>query len=315
MPQPFALVFPGQGSQYLGMLEELAKEQPLVGETFHEASSILGYDLWAVTQEGPQEKLNQTQFTQPAVLAADVAIFRCWEALGGPPPQAMAGHSLGEYAALVCAKALKFIDVIQLVKNRGRYMQEAVPVGKGAMGTIIGLNESQIGAICEQSAQGAVVRPANLNSFVQTVISGDASAVDRALALAKIKGAKIAKRIPISVPSHSPLMQPAAERFVRDLAEVTVTSPKIPVIHNTDVSEHRAPGAIRNALEKQLVDPVRWIETIQKMGKQGIRFFGECGPNNTLAGLNKRIAYQSETFPLTTTELILAALERVKYSP
>lgn len=313
MPQPFALVFPGQGSQHLGMLGELAKEQPLVRETFHQASSILGYDLWAVTQEGPQEKLDQTQFTQPAILVADVAIFRCWEALGGPLPQAMAGHSLGEYAALVCAKALKFTDVIQLVKNRGCYMQEAVPAGKGAMGTIIGLNESQIGAICEQSAQGTVVvRPANLNSSAQTVISGDASAVDHALALAKTKGAKIAKRIPVSVPSHSPLMQPAAERLVRDLAEVTVTSPKIPVIHNADVAEHKAPEAIRNVLTKQLVDPVRWIETIKKMGKQGIRFFGECGPNNKLAGLNKRIERQSETFPLTTTELILAALERVK---
>lgn len=313
MPQPFALVFPGQGSQHLRMLGELAKEQLLVRETFHEASSILGYDLWAVTQEGPQEKLDQTQFTQPAILVADIAIFRCWKALGGPPPQAMAGHSLGEYAALVCAKALKFIDVIQLVKNRGYYMQEAVPAGKGAMGTIIGLNESQIGAICEQSTQGTVVvRPANLNSSAQTVISGDASAVDHALALAKTKGAKIAKRIPISVPSHSPLMQPAAERLVRDLAEVTVTSPKIPVIHNTDVAEHKAPEAIRNVLAKQLVNPVRWIETIQKMGKQGIRLFGECGPNNKLAGLNKRIERQSETFSLTTTKLILAALERVK---
>ena len=312
MPQPFALVFPGQGSQHLGMLGELAKEQPLVRETFHEASSILGYDLWEVTQEGPQKKLDKTQFTQPALLVAGVAIFRCWEALGGPPPQVMAGHSLGEYAALVCAKALKFVDVIQLIENRGRYMQEAVPAGEGAMGAIIGLNESQIKTICEQLVQGAVVRPANLNSSVQTVISGDASAVDHALALAKTEGAKIAKRISVSVPSHSPLMQPAADRLVRDLAAVTVTSPKIPVIHNTDVAEHQTPEAIRNALVKQLVDPVRWMETIQKIGKQGIRFFGECGPDNKLAGLNKRIERQSETFPLTTTELILAALERVK---
>lgn len=312
MPLPFALVFPGQGSQHLGMLRELAQEQPLVRETFHEASSVLGYDLWALTQQGPQEKLDQTQFTQPALLVVDVAIFRCWEDLGGSPPQAMAGHSLGEYAALVCAKAVRFTDAVQLVESRGRYMQEAVPPGEGAMGAIIGLSESQIEAICEKSAQSAVVRPANLNSPAQTVISGDALAVERALALAKTKGAKIAKRIPVSVPSHSPLMQPAAQRLARDLAGVTMTSPTIPVIHNTDVAEHQGGEAIRTALVKQLVDPVRWVETIQKMVKRGIKFFGECGPDNKLAGLNKRIERRTKTFPLTTTELILAALEWVK---
>ncbi|WP_251365713.1 ACP S-malonyltransferase [Coxiella-like endosymbiont of Rhipicephalus sanguineus] len=196
MPLPFALVFPGQGSQHLGMLRELAKEQPLVRETFHEASSVLGYDLWVLTQQGPQEKLDQTQFTQPALLVVDVAIFRCWEDLGGSPPQAMAGHSLGEYAALVCAKALRFTDAVQLVESRGRYMQEAVPPGEGAMGAIIGLSESQIEAICEKSAQSAVVRLANLNSPAQTVISGDALAVERALALAKTKGLKLLSAFP-----------------------------------------------------------------------------------------------------------------------
>ncbi|MFV9989160.1 MAG: ACP S-malonyltransferase [Coxiella endosymbiont of Dermacentor nuttalli] len=314
MSQLFALLFPGQGSQHLGMLGALEKKQPLVRETFYEASSVLGYDLWQLIQDGPQEKLDQTQFTQPALLAADVAIFRCWEALGGPLPQTMAGHSLGEYAALVCAKALNFIDTIQLVENRGRYMQEAVPNGKGAMGVIIGLNKSRIEIICKRLTQSAVtmVRPANLNSPIQTVISGNASGVDCALALAKTEGAKVAKRISVSVPSHSPLMQTAAERLARDLDEITVNSPEISVIHNTDVSEHRGSKAIRNALVKQLVDPVRWVETIQKMVKQGIKFFGECGPGNKLAGLNKRIERQSETFPLITTELILAAIERVK---
>ncbi|PMB54895.1 ACP S-malonyltransferase [Coxiella endosymbiont of Rhipicephalus microplus] len=312
MPLPFALIFPGQGSQHLGMLQELAQEQPLVRETFQEASSVLGYDLWALIQQGPREKLDQTQFTQPALLVVDVAIFRCWEYLGGSLPQAMAGHSLGEYAALVCAKAVKFTDAIQLVESRGRYMQEAVPVGEGAMGVIIGLNESHIEMICEKSAQSAVLKPANLNDPFQTVISGDALAVERALALAKTEGAKIAKRIPVSVPSHSPLMQSAAQRLARDLAGLTVTSPKIPVIHNTDVAEHQGAEAIRTALVKQLVDPVRWVETIQKMVKRGIKFFGECGPDNKLAGLNKRIEHRSETFPLTTTKLILAALKRVK---
>lgn len=314
MSQPFALVFPGQGSQHLGMLGELEKKQSLVRETFYEASSVLRYDLWQLIQNGPQEKLDQTRFTQPALLAADVAIFRCWETLGGPLPRVMAGHSLGEYAALVCAKALSFIDTIRLVENRGCYMQEAVPNGKGAMGVIIGLNKSQIEIICERLTQStaAMVRPANLNSPIQTVISGDALAVDYALSLAKTKGAKVAKRIAVSVPSHSPLMQTAAERLARDLAEITVTSPVISVIHNTDVAEHRRVEAIRNALVKQLVDPVRWVETVQKMVKQGIKLFGECGPGNKLAGLNKRIERQSETFPLTTTELILAAIERVK---
>ena len=312
MPQQFALVFPGQGSQHLGMLRELAKEQPLVRETFHAASSILGYDLWLLAQNGPQEKLDQTQFTQPSLLTAEVAIFRCWEALGGPSPHVMAGHSLGECAALVCAKALRFTDAIRLVENRGRYMQEAVPTGKGAMGVIIGLNKSQIKMICKKSAQNMIVKPANLNSPNQTVISGDVLAVDHALALARNEGAIIAKHISVSVPAHSPLMQPAAERFARDLAEITVSSPKIPIIHNVDVVEHQRAKAIRNALVKQLVDPVRWVETIQKIVSQGIKFFGECGPNNKLSGLNRRIECQSETFPLITTELILAAIERVK---
>ena len=312
MPQSFALVFPGQGSQHLGMLRKLSKEQPLVRETFYEASSILGYDLWLLTQKGPQEKLDQTQFTQPSLLVANVAIFRCWEALGGPLPQMMAGHSLGECAALVCSKALSFIDAIRLVENRGRYMQEAVSIGKGAMGVIIGLSKAQVEIICKKSTQNMTVEPANLNSPTQTVISGDISAVNHALTLAQIEGAKIAKRISVSVPSHSSLMQPAAERLARDLAEITVISPEIPVIHNTDVAEHQKAKAIRNALVKQLVEPVRWVETIQKMVSQGIKFFGECGPNNKLSGLNKRIERQSETFPLITTELILAAIDRVK---
>ncbi|QHG92644.1 [acyl-carrier-protein] S-malonyltransferase [Coxiella endosymbiont of Amblyomma sculptum] len=312
MPQPFALIFPGQGSQHLGMLRELAKEQVVVRETFCEASSALGYDLWLLTQTGPREKLDQTQYTQPALLAAGVAVFRCWEILGGPLPKVMAGHSLGEYTALVCAEALQFTDAIRLVKNRGRYMQEAVPIEEGAMGVIIGLSELQIRAICKESSQNSVVSPANLNSPVQIVISGEVSAVNRALVSARIQGAKIAKRIPVSVPSHSSLMNPAAKRFSYDLAKTSITSPKIPVIHNVDTSEHYRIEAIRHALIKQLVSPVRWVETIQKMVRQGIKFFGECGVGHTLLDLNKRIECQSKTFPLTVTKLILSAIKLVK---
>ncbi|AJC50656.1 ACP S-malonyltransferase [Coxiella endosymbiont of Amblyomma americanum] len=312
MSQPFALIFPGQGSQYLGMLKELAKEQSIVEETFYEASSVLGYDLWLLTQKGPKEKLDQTQFTQPALLVAGVSVFRCWKVLGGPQPQMMAGHSLGEYTALVCAKAITFTDAVALVKNRGIYMQEAAPIGKGSMGVIIGLSKSQIEDICEESSKNLIVRPANLNSLIQTVISGDTLAVDRALALARVKGAKIAKHISVSVPSHSSLMQPAAERLAYDLAKVKVISPRIPVIHNVDVLEHQGTESIRSALVKQLVDPVRWVETIQKMTGRGIKLFGECGPNNKLAGLNSCIERHSKTFPLTATKLILSAIDQVK---
>ncbi|ATN73966.1 ACP S-malonyltransferase [Coxiella burnetii] len=313
MPQSFAFVFPGQGSQHLGMLAELGLQQPIVLVTFQQASSALAYDLWALVQHGPQERLDQTQFTQPALLTADVAIFRCWEALGGPKPQVMAGHSLGEYAALVCAGALKFEEAVKLVEKRGQYMQEAVPVGEGAMGAIIGLNEAEIESICENAALGQVVQPANLNSTGQTVISGHSEAVDRALNMAKTEGAKIAKRIPVSVPSHCPLMQPAADRLAQDIAKISIDSPKVPVIHNVDVVDHNEANIIRGALIKQLVRPVRWVETIKYIEEQGIKVFMECGPDNKLAGLIKRIDRQSEILPLTTTELILTAIKRLTH--
>lgn len=311
MSELFAFVFPGQGSQQVGMLSELAAEQPIVKETFQEASALLGYDLWKLAQEGPKEKLDQTEFTQPALLVAGVAIFRCWEGLGGEKPKMMAGHSLGEYIALVCAEALAFKDAVLLVESRGRYMQEAVPFDEGAMGAIIGMSEAQVEIVCERSAKGKVVKPANLNSPDQVVISGHTDAVDRTLALAKAEGAKMAIRIPVSIPSHCPLMQPAADRLAQDLEKITIASPAIPVIHNTDVTFHLEPEAIREALIQQLVGPVRWVETIWMMVKQGIKLFMECGPDNKLAGLNKRINQYTETLPLRTMKLISAIVRRL----
>ena len=311
MSESFAFVFPGQGSQQVGMLAKLAAELPIVEETFQEASVLLGYDLWELAQEGPKEKLDQTEFTQPALLVADVAIFRCWEGLGGKKPKVMAGHSLGEYVALVCAEALAFEDAVLLVESRGRYMQKAVPPGEGAMGAIIGMSEVQVESVCERSAKGNVVKPANLNSPGQTVISGHVDAVDRALALAKVEGARMVIRIPVSAPSHCPLMQSAADRLAQDLEKITITSPAIPVVHNTDVTFHLEPAAIREALIQQLVGPVRWVETIQAMVKQGIKLFIECGPDNKLAGLNKRIDRHTETLPLRTIKLISAIIRRL----
>lgn len=311
MLKSFAFIFPGQGSQRVGMLAELAAELPIVKETFQEASIFLGYNLWQLVQEGPKEKLDQTEFTQPALLVADVAIFRCWEGLGGGKPKMMAGHSLGEYVALVCAEALAFEDAVLLVESRGRYMQEAVPLGEGAMGAIIGMSEAEIEIVCERSAKGEVVRPANLNSPGQTVISGHVNAVNRALVLAKAEGAKMVIRIPVSVPSHCPLMQPAADRLAQDLEKITIASPTIPVIHNTDATFHLKPEEIREVLIQQLVSPVRWVETVQKMVEQGIKLFIECGPDKKLAGLNKSINQYTETLQLRTMKLISAIIRHL----
>ncbi|QTS84104.1 ACP S-malonyltransferase [Coxiella endosymbiont of Amblyomma nuttalli] len=311
MLESFAFVFPGQGSQQVGMLAELAMEHPIVKETFQEASVLLGYDLWELSQKGPKERLDQTEFTQPALLVAGVAIFRFWESLGGEKPKMMAGHSLGEYIALVCAEALTFKDAVLLVENRGRYMQEAVHPDEGAMGAIIGMDEAQVQTVCKRSEKGKIVKPANLNCPDQVVISGHTDAVDRALALAKAEGAKIVIRISVSVPSHCPLMQPAADRLAQDLKKITISSPVVPIIHNMDVTFHVEPEAIREALVQQLVNPVRWIETIQMMVKRGIKLFIECGPNNKLAGLNKRIDPHTETLSLKTMNMISGIIRRL----
>lgn len=312
MPQAFAMVFPGQGSQHRGMLSELARETSQVKNTFDEASAVLSYDLWEIVQENPDGKLDETEYTQPALLAADVAVFRAWRDEGGQMPALMAGHSLGEYSALVCADALAFTDAIKLVADRGRFMQAAVPMGVGAMGAIVGLNEDQVENICKKAQEGEVVSPANFNSIGQTVIAGHKNAVLRALALAEKENARMAKILPVSVPSHCILMQPAAERMRVLLESITFKNPRVPIIHNADLKNHDTPQAIRRALVDQLVSPVRWVETVLNMIAQGIRFFIECGPDRKLAGLIRRIDSEVPTYSLHNHEQIRAALNHAK---
>ncbi len=284
-----AMVFPGQGSQSVGMLADLATAFPLVEQTFAEASAVLGYDLWERVQRGPAELLNQTACTQPAMLTAGVATWRCWQSRTDLAPALMAGHSLGEYTALVCAGALGFSDAVRLVAKRGQYMQDAVPEGSGAMAAILGLDDEQIIAICERAAQGQVVSAVNFNSLGQVVIAGHSAAVQRAVELAKQAGAKRALPLPVSVPSHCSLMQPAAESFAGDIGAVAVQTPAVPVLHNVDVKTHESAQNIRDALVRQLYNPVRWVDTVRAMHSRGVTTVLEMGPGKVLAGLNKRI--------------------------
>jgi len=284
-----ALVFPGQGSQSVGMLAALAETFPQVGETFAEASSVLGYDLWDRVQNGPPEALNQTTCTQPAMLAAGVATWRCWQAKTDIVPALMAGHSLGEYTALVCAGALEFTDAIALVEKRGKYMQDAVPEGVGAMAAILGLEDAQVEAVCAEATQGEVVSAVNFNSPGQVVIAGNVAAVERAMGLAKQAGAKRALPLPVSVPSHCSLMEPAAEQLAEQLAGMAIQAPSIPVIHNVDALPHDDAADIRAALAAQLHHPVRWVECVRAMHAQGVNTLVEVGPGKVLAGLAKRI--------------------------
>lgn len=284
-----AFVFPGQGSQSIGMLADLAQHYPVVTHTFAEASAQLGYDLWQVVQQGPEDKLNQTAVTQPAMLAAGVATWRVWQQRGGAQPTLLAGHSLGEYTALVCSGAIAFADAIRLVAERGRLMQEAVPAGAGAMAAILGLDDEQVIAVCAQAAQGEVVSAVNFNSPGQVVIAGNKTAVERAVELMKEAGAKRALLLSVSVPSHCSLMEPAAVKLKEQLARIELKSPAIPVINNVDVKAVSSPDEIRDALARQLYRPVRWVETIQGMASQGVTRVIECGPGKVLAGLNKRI--------------------------
>jgi [acyl-carrier-protein] S-malonyltransferase len=302
-----AFVFPGQGSQSVGMLNALAEAHPLVKNTFAEASAALGYDLWAIVSSGPEERLNQTEITQPAMLTAGVAVWRVWQQLGGPQPTVMAGHSLGEYSALTCAEAIGFADAVKLVADRGRFMQEAVPAGQGGMAAIVGLDDDQVRVLCEQNANGEVLAPVNFNSPGQVVIAGTAAAVARAVANAKSAGAKLAKPLPVSVPSHCALMHPAAERMRARLKQVEVRAPRTPVLHNAHVRAETDPEAIRDALVRQIESPVRWVETVQKMAADGIGKLVECGPGRVLAGLNKRIAKDSQTLPVYDPETLAQA--------
>ncbi len=303
-----AFLFPGQGSQAVGMLGSLAEQFPIVGETFAEASDQLGFDLWSLVSEGPKEALDQTTNTQPAMLTAGVAAWRVWQQRGGAEPSVMAGHSLGEYSALVCAGALHFADAVKLVAERGRLMQEAVPAGEGGMAAILGLEDDQVRSVCADAAQGGVVEAVNFNAPGQVVIAGSADAVERATVLAKEAGAKRALPLPVSVPSHSSLMRTAAEKFSAAMAPVVISPPIIPVINNVDVTAEIEPDSIRGALTRQLYNPVRWVETIQEMRSAGVDTVVECGPGKVLAGLNKRIEKGMKAAPLFDPASLEAAM-------
>lgn len=284
-----AIVFPGQGSQAVGMLADLYEQEEVVRQTLSEASDALGYDMWSLISDDAEGKLNQTEYTQPALLTASVAVWRAYKAKGGQDPEFFAGHSLGEYSALVCAGVLSLVDAVKLVEKRGQYMQEAVPSGTGAMAAIIGLDDNVIDNACQQAAQGEVVSPVNFNSPGQIVIAGNKEAVERAMVLCKEAGAKRALPLPVSVPSHCALMKPAAERLADDLNNITFNQPQVDVVNNVDVKVEKDAEQIKQALVKQLYSPVRWTETIQYFVSQGVETSYEFGPGKVLSGLVKRI--------------------------
>lgn len=302
-----ALVFPGQGSQSVGMMSRY-DAFPVVRDTFAEASRALGEDLWALVDSGPDEALNQTVNTQPAMLAADIAVYRAWRAAGGRAPAVLAGHSLGEYAALVAAGALTFADAVPLVRFRAQSMQEAVPAGVGAMAAVMGLDEAGIADACREAAQGQIVEPVNFNAPDQIVIAGHREAVERAVAGVRTRGAKRAVMLPVSAPFHCLLMRPAAERLAAYLAKVAVNSPVVTVLHNVDASAAQTPDAIRGALAAQAASPVRWVETIRVFAAQGVTHIVECGPGKVLTGLTKRIAPDLTALPLHDEDAIAAAI-------
>lgn len=307
----FAFLFPGQGSQSVGMMAAFAAEA-LVRDTFAEASEVLGQDLWALVSEGPAEELNKTVNTQPVMLAAGMAVYRAWQAAGGPEPAVMAGHSLGEYTALVAAGALSFADAVRLTRLRAQAMQEAVAEGVGAMAAILGLPDEAVRALCSEAAGGEVLEAVNFNSPGQVVIAGHKAAVERGVALARSKGAKRAVMLPVSVPSHCTLMRGAAEVLARHLEEVAFQRPRIPVLQNADVAAFDSPEAIRAALVRQLFSPVRWVETIQRMAAEGVTLAAECGPGKVLAGLNKRIAPEMACLALVDPASLADAISKVK---
>ncbi|AHY42416.1 [acyl-carrier-protein] S-malonyltransferase [Stutzerimonas decontaminans] len=307
MSASLAFVFPGQGSQSLGMLAELGAQQSVIVDTFAEASSALGYDLWALTQNGPEEQLNQTDKTQPAILAASVAIWRLWLAEGGAQPAFVAGHSLGEYSALVAAGSLPFADAVKLVELRGQLMQQAVPAGQGGMAAILGLDDVDVLAACAEAAQGEVVSAVNFNAPGQVVIAGSVSAVERAIEACKAKGAKRAMALPVSVPSHCDLMRPAAERFAASVEAIAWQAPQIPLVQNVSAAVVADLDALKRDLLAQLYSPVRWVESMVVLGDRGVTSLVECGPGKVLSGLNKRCVKGVNTYNLDTPEAFAAA--------
>ncbi len=289
MSDSLAFVFPGQGSQSVGMLADIAEKFPLVRETFKQASSIMNRDMFDLASNGPEAELNRTDLTQPILLTASVALWRVWCEQGGAQPGIMSGHSLGEYSALVCAGAMQFEDAVRLVNKRGEFMQQAVPAGQGAMAAIIGLDDDAIAKACKTAEQGEVVSPVNFNSPGQVVIAGNTAAVERAMELCKEAGAKRALPLPVSVPSHCSLMAPAAERLAAELADITISSPVIPVVQNVSAEVTGDADKIRENLVKQLYRPVLWVDCVGYMGSHGITELIECGPGSVLSGLIKRI--------------------------
>jgi [acyl-carrier-protein] S-malonyltransferase len=306
-----AFVFPGQGSQSVGMLSDLADSYPEVKQTFERASDALNLNLWSIVSAGPEETLNQTHNTQPAMLAAGFAVWEIWNKLSNIQPTWLAGHSLGEYTALVCSGALSFEDGIKLVAARGQLMQEAVPPGVGSMAAILGLEDQQIIDLCATSAENEVVSAVNFNAPGQVVIAGNKAAVERAMVAAKEAGAKRAVLLPVSVPSHCALMQSAADKLDGYLLGASIESPKITVIHNVDVTSHNTPEAIRASLKAQLYQPVRWVDSIRHIHEQGVTRFVECGPGKVLIGLNKRIVKEAEHFSIYNSETINSLLEQL----
>lgn len=306
---PLALVFPGQGSQSIGMLAELSELHPSVKATFEEASEGAGVDLWALSQGGPEEMLNRTEYTQPALLAAGVAVWRLWQAQGGAQPAVLAGHSLGEYTALVAAGALSLRDGAHLVRIRGQLMQDAAPAGTGAMAAVLGAEDALVEAVCADASGAQVVVPANYNSPGQIVIGGDAAAVDRALALLQEQGVRKAVKLAVSVPSHTPLMREAANRLAETMAGLQWTLPALPVVQNVDARVHDDLDGIRDALMRQLYLPVQWTGCVQALAARGVTRIAECGPGKVLAGLVKRIDKSLDARALGTPADFAGAIE------
>lgn len=304
----FAFVFPGQGSQSVGMMSPFADSRP-VREVFTEASDVLGEDLWKLVVEGPPDELNSTVNTQPVMLAAGYAIYRAWLDAGGAEPACVAGHSLGEYTALVASGTLAFRDAVPLVRLRARAMQEAVPLGEGAMAAILGMDDAAVEEACREAAQGQVVEPVNYNAPAQVVIAGHKAAVERGMAAAKARGAKRAVMLPVSAPFHSSLLQPAADRLSDHLGKVALQPPRIPVINNVDVRSESDPARIKEALARQACRPVRWVGVVRQMAAMGVTHVAECGPGKVLAGLTRRIEGTLQGLAITDPQSLEQALQ------